>query len=451
MALLAGTGCVLLAIAEGLLRAAGFKYGIIPETLEFGYPEPEEFERTYVWDDDLFWVHPDYPETLKVAGQADVVFQGGSCTLFGGMDRFIASKVSERFPGRSFSYVNCGEAGRSSYQGLVQLERDVLPLRPRVVTFYYGWSDHQKGFGIEDKDVTRYRRSFVYKLPRLRLIQLICKGWDALTGRERDLFPNRVSQADYRRNLTQMARCAKAHGITPVFITAASAYIPQREPANMTRRWARSREEVYSLHQAYVAITREVARAEDVVLCDLAARFDALPRERVIRELFMEDACHFLEAGNRLAAQFLFECFDENGLLEPILRPAEEARHFPGRELRFGIRRRLVEGDPTLPTRLEISRVEMDADCQLVLEGWVLSPKVVDYVVAYINGENIGIARYPRSRPEIHELHPEYDDASSGFLLRPGALASNGLLFNGRLEVYSGDERIAVCEFAVEP
>ncbi len=42
--------------------------------------------------------------------------------------------------------------------GVRQLQRDVLPLRPRVITIYDGWNDHWIGFGLPDPEVARLLR-----------------------------------------------------------------------------------------------------------------------------------------------------------------------------------------------------------------------------------------------------------------------------------------------------
>ncbi len=72
------------------------------------------------------------------------------------------------------------------------------------------------------------------------------------------------------------------------------------------------------LHQRYVSIVREVAREEEAVLCDLARRFEALPHRDVAEKYFGLDGIHPTEEGNRLIAQYLYECFEENRLLERI-------------------------------------------------------------------------------------------------------------------------------------
>ena len=91
--------------------------------------------------------------------------------------------------------------------------RDVLPLKPRVVTLYFGWNDHWTGYGIEDKDVPRLAELRWPVIERLRIGQLLLKSRvaRALGDEER---PNRVSEDDFRANLTAMVRASRAAGVS---------------------------------------------------------------------------------------------------------------------------------------------------------------------------------------------------------------------------------------------
>ena len=149
-------------------------------------------------------------------------------------------------------------AGWSSYQGRRQLERDVAPLRPRVVTLYFGWNDHWIGFGIEDKNVARVKAVFSSRWSRLRLVQLATKATVALGSRD-TAYPNRVSLADFGANLRAMVRQARSRGIRPVLVTAASAHVAGEEPEQLTERWLRDLSELVPLHRSYVAAVRAVA------------------------------------------------------------------------------------------------------------------------------------------------------------------------------------------------
>ena len=66
--------------------------------------------------------------------------------------------------------------------------------------------------------------------------------------------------------------------------------------------------ELIPLHRQYVEIVRAVAEEEGVLLCDLAAAFDAMrPDER--RNHFRRDGIHLRQWGDEKIAALLVECF----------------------------------------------------------------------------------------------------------------------------------------------
>ena len=144
-----------LLLAEALLRAVGFSFGIAPERVEFGWPDPVTIESLYLSDPDLFWVSKTYYGDLQRLGaeRPRILFLGDSCTEFGRYPRLFLERMRAADPHAEIRGDKLGVGGWSSYQGLQQLKRDVLPLRPRIVTFYFGWNDHWIGFGVEDVDV----------------------------------------------------------------------------------------------------------------------------------------------------------------------------------------------------------------------------------------------------------------------------------------------------------
>ncbi len=140
------------------LRLIGFEFALYPTKIQFGWPDPVTLKDLYHFDSQLLWVPKNY--SARVADwrgkRPTVVFMGDSNTEFGRYDEFLKSIIYEQNPNSAFTFVNVGVAGWSSYQGLQQLQRDVLPMRPRYVTIDYGWNDHWTSFGIEDKEMGKY-------------------------------------------------------------------------------------------------------------------------------------------------------------------------------------------------------------------------------------------------------------------------------------------------------
>jgi lysophospholipase L1-like esterase len=315
---LAGLSIVLLlAVVEVALRLSGFSYVLYPQDVEFGKPDPQLMAIGFEEDEDVFWVTRDYREKLARlrAGRPGVLFLGDSCTHLGHYDDQLAALVAQR-DGRALSYGNLGVAGWSSFQGRRQLERDVLPLAPAVVTLYYGWNDHWIGFGIEDKNVALVKRVFSGPWRHWRLAQLATKAAVAIGARE-TAYPNRVSLDDFRDNLSSMVRRARAAGIRPLLVTAPTSHREGSEPEELGSRWLRELSELVPLHQSYVAAVREVARAEDAALCDVAADFADLPRPEIERS-FMADGIHLTAAGDRRLAAMLYDCLAREGWLELV-------------------------------------------------------------------------------------------------------------------------------------
>ncbi|MEE8525007.1 MAG: GDSL-type esterase/lipase family protein, partial [Thermoanaerobaculia bacterium] len=314
----AGTVVLFAVVVEATLRLAGFSYVLYPRDIEFGRPDPVMLETGFLEDPDLFWVRRDYYATLERWRQTSpaLIFLGDSCTHLGRYDVELARLVAER-QGKPLSYGNLAVAGWSSYQGRRQLERDVLPLAPRVVTLYFGWNDHWIGFGIEDKTVALVKRVFSSGWSRSRIVQLATKATVAM-GARRTAYPNRVALDDFRDNLRSMVRQARSENVRPVLITAASAHVEGEEPEELAARWLRDLSELVPLHQSYVAAVREVAAEKNVDLCDAEAQFSALPRDE-LTALFKDDGIHLTPAGDRRLAEILYGCFEETGILRQVL------------------------------------------------------------------------------------------------------------------------------------
>ncbi len=305
-----------LILAEMALRLAGFEFLLFPPKVQFGAPDPITIDKYYHADQDLFWVTQDYSERLGSAAGAPpvMVFMGCSCTQFGHYDRFFSDAVAAHFTAPAGPFLNLGVGGWSSYQGLQQLRRDVAPMRPRIVTIYYGWNDHWRAFGAEDKHVRKY--AWLTRLSRRsRVMQLLNRGLIILA---RDPPPpQRVALPDFRANLQEMIRISRKHAIIPVLLTAPSGHVPGQEPQRIGQRWLDDLSKLVPLHEAYVQAVRDVAREENVHLVDLYSRFRDLPREQ-LRAGFMKDGIHLTEAGDRRIAQYLYEYFVQSGLIQEL-------------------------------------------------------------------------------------------------------------------------------------
>jgi len=314
LAVLTGAGLLIgLLLGELALRAAGFSYHLRPEQIQFGWPRTlASLGDEYRADPDLLWVHADYDRRLARARAAKpvIAFLGDSCTDYSRYPELLLEELARRRPEARWTGVNLGTAGWSTFQGLRQLRRDVLPLRPRVVTLYFGWNDHWIGFGLPDAEVASLLRRTGSRWQGLRLVQL---GEKAYVAAHRSDDNRRVPLPEFRRNLHDMIRLAKSHGIEPVLITAPASHERGREPRYLKGVWIHRLQDVVPLHQAYVEAVRSVAREDRAALCDLARDFAALPaRQRSAS--FLKDGIHFNRRGARRAAGFLADCLESTDL-----------------------------------------------------------------------------------------------------------------------------------------
>ena len=198
---------IALLIGEGLLRAIGFSFSFAPERVEFGWPNPKVMVDRFETDADVFWVPRDYFAKLDDLREArpDLLFLGDSTTEFGYFPDLFLRSAGLRHPDHPLVGANLGVSGWSSYQGLQQFERDIVPLRPRYVTIFYGWNDHWIGFGVEDKELAPVA---AIDSGGLRLSQLALNAQLGLLVRKRSHRPERVAPEDLRRNLREFSRLA---------------------------------------------------------------------------------------------------------------------------------------------------------------------------------------------------------------------------------------------------
>jgi lysophospholipase L1-like esterase len=304
--LLLGVGSVVLTalLVEAALRVAGFEYHLMP-AVQFGWPDPQTIQTAYADDPDLFWVTRDYREKLRAARRTHpaIIFMGDSCTEFGTYPaRTLALLAAGQAPAATGLHLAVG--GWSSEQGLAQLERDVIPLHPKVVVIYYGWNDHWMALGPTDTDLRAAQRE-LWLSGHLRIAQLALKARVGLATRNAER-PNRVPADRYRHNLEQMATLSRKAGIIPVFVTAPSNHVAGHEPEYLLRRHVRELAAVIPLHQQYVQLTREAARDHGGVLCDAAATFAALPGSH--DRYFKADAIHFTPDGDQELARIVSAC-----------------------------------------------------------------------------------------------------------------------------------------------
>jgi lysophospholipase L1-like esterase len=228
----------------------------------------------------------------------------------------LMERIRREYPNRDWTYFNAATEGWSSYQGVRQLERDILNLKPKIITIYFGWNDHWIHFGIEDKEVLAIHSSWLFKLQELRIAQLLMRAWVAAEGRKTNRSQLRVSESDFRKNLTAMVDLARSQGITPILLTAPTSHQQGQEPVHLQGRWIANLADLIPVHQLYVSIVREVAQEKNVALCDLEKSFKVLLDKDQLRECFSSDGIHLRLEGDRIIAELLYDLLLAKKLIE---------------------------------------------------------------------------------------------------------------------------------------
>lgn len=310
-----------LCVFEVGLRLIGFRYHLYPEKIQFGYPRPEHFATLYRADKERLWVRQDYFKSLEAisAEKPQIILMGDSCTEFGSYDQDLRQLISRDYPGKNIALEKVGHGGWSTYQGLRQLELDVAPIKPKIATFYFGWNDHWKGFGIEDKEVAGMNSSLYVYFEPLRIAQLSAKAYIAAT---KGVKPGnrRVQLDDFRSNIKNMIAVSRANDILPVMVTAPASHEKGKEPKYLKGGWLDNLGELVDLHIAYVNALRETASAEGAPLCDLFAEFDKIPFAERRERYFKVDGIHLTKEGYSLLGQKLYDCLrrDAGAVLDSL-------------------------------------------------------------------------------------------------------------------------------------
>lgn len=318
-------GCAIaFGISELALRHFGFEWTLYPSKVQFGWPTPQTFQWRYKPDAEFLWVRKDEQQMLGAIQQSHrptIVFMGDSCTEMGVYVDKFRDKLNAIEPDR-YTVVAVGTGGWSSWQGREFFEKKVLPLKPAIVAFYFGWNDHWTSFGVEDKNMARYYEAFpiVPAASELRTVQMLNFFLFRVRFKTAD-YPNRVEPNDFYNNLTSFIQLAKANGIQPVILTAPSSHVKGHEPAHLWERHMQHLEQLVPMHEHYVALARKAAQDNGATLVDLYPYFRQLPADTLQHQYFQNDGIHLQEAGDTLLAQKVLDTMVTAGLLSGNKNP----------------------------------------------------------------------------------------------------------------------------------
>lgn len=325
---------LVLSAIELSLRAAGYRYAHYPVSMKYVQTiahigadqshHQKTFHIDYTIDHTLLWrpvatpgitnsegfLGPEWspekpPQSLRV------ITLGDSCTVAGETPypTLLEGSLGPAPAGRRWEVWNAGVGSWSSYQGLKLLETKLVRYRPDVVSVYFGWNDHWLAWAAPDKDLSALldgQWDVLRLVEKSRLLQWLLSRADRLSGGPKfsAKTPPRVALHDYAGNLRAMVRLVRASGGEAVLVTAPSTLTPEHP---VTLRLVNETHNFFdpaaiaTVHEAYNAQVRMVARELGTPLVDLAAEFTRFPRP----ETLFIDGIHLTVAGHRKAAEAL--------------------------------------------------------------------------------------------------------------------------------------------------
>ncbi|NCC51452.1 MAG: hypothetical protein EOM20_09585 [Spartobacteria bacterium] len=336
-----------LLVAEVGLRALSFDYGAPPV---FYYPTsnsilngiyrvnvPYETFRPYYWltvpDTEIsnsrgFAGEREY-EDEKPEGTIRVAVMGCSCTQGSG-DAYPAKLerlLAEALGSNRYEVINGGVGSYSTWQGLQMFEQRILPLKPDIVTVFYGWNDRWVHDGMRDsKHVFPLAWTFA-ACQRLLEHSELFKALLYLKARWiRAHIEQRVPPDEYEENLRMFVSRCRKRGIRVILCTTPDGLSRRMVEnrfdvsTNLADPWSRDLYALYKdqadspydvwrhIHDLYNGAVRRVAEEEGVALLDLDVLFNARQAASLKNGLpFYVDGVHFSAYGEQEMAVLFAE------------------------------------------------------------------------------------------------------------------------------------------------
>ncbi len=284
----------------------------------------------------------------KPADELRIFTVGGStmeCIVLddsGDPSRLLQDTLDARFTARDVRVYNAGKSGDRSYDHLAMVSQRIAHLEPDVLIIFAGLNDLMAGlFGVDylHLETRQLGRNDLLKLlagesQLYRRLHGVARRFRRRSAREiqetiafetnyaekaalQNSFPPietppRVDLDSYATNLRSILAVGRAAGARVVFMTQATTWNSQVDPAASVWHWMRLRQDgIYredlmdAALKSYNDVMRDLAATEQVELVDLAA---TMPKSL---EFFYDDV-HFNDAGARTAAAALAQQLETN-------------------------------------------------------------------------------------------------------------------------------------------
>jgi len=270
--------------------------------------------KVYLLDDQLFWrIGPAHGDVSKQGFRNPDIFSKtkpektfriiciGDSVPFGVSPD--VTKTEQAYPAvleiilktktrKNIEVINAGVPGYSSLQGLRYLKRDLVQFEPDLVIAHFGPNDGATAFFFSDKEQPILPRwliktqNFLCRSKTYSFLNAVFFYFKYKKVRTPS-FKRRVSEEDYKNNLSAIADLGEQAGFATVFLPS----IQYKDAIGIFQ--------VYSL-------------PEDVV--QISGYKNRFQKEPVPKSLFW-DNCHFTEKGHVLTAEIIAEALLENGYI----------------------------------------------------------------------------------------------------------------------------------------
>lgn len=298
---------------RGLGAPAEEARGYVIDDPDAGYTLKPGFQQGALRVNQLGFRGPEI-QREKAPGVRRIVALGDSAT-FGPHEEECAYpyRLARLLPSQPVEVVNAGVEGYRTDRALVRLQKDVLPLKPDVVTVFIGWNDLYQTDPRAEDDQLSLRGSPLAEVLRWsdaaqtfrRLIFLRLNTQRASTAAVGDdALLQRYRPEGYAERLRAIFRAVRSGGAEPLALTWPTILSESMSPAALAKVqypwYTQQLGDLKLLYARYQESLRRVAQEERVPVVEAAARLDAAGGDKA--DLFV-DAVHPTCAGQAMVAE----------------------------------------------------------------------------------------------------------------------------------------------------
>lgn len=258
-----------------------------------------DFPEVYKKDKNLFWrFRPN--QTINSRAFSDITYKinsdgfrgvelsnnkvdikilalGNSCTFGWGVAQnnvwttLLEQQLQTSMPSKKIEVINAGVPGYSSFQGKNYFINELIEkIQPDIVLIMFGWNDQwPAGKNIADAE-QKLPNSIVLgvqnKLSKMKMYQFWRKVILSTTEKQetvpldKQAGKRRVSLVEFRENLQEIIRAAKANNITPILMVPPVASVENYFPGKTSR--------LHAQHYRYQNQIINTAKYENILVID---------------------------------------------------------------------------------------------------------------------------------------------------------------------------------------